>query len=121
MIPTWWQAVVLGLGLFRTLRLVGWDTFPPLEIARAWLLGEHLVTRGTVAQRMGLTGEEPDVEVRYRRAWLAELVHCPFCLGLWLAGLEYALWLEWPRPTLYGAFPLALSGAAGLVAKNLDP
>lgn len=121
MIPPLWQAVVLGLAVYRLLRLIGWDTFPPIARARAWLVGEYVVRSGTPDQLAGLTNTEPSLEYRYRRPLLAELIACAFCLGLWVSGLVYALWLEWPTWTLYGAFPFALSAFAGIVAKNLDP
>lgn len=119
MIPSPWVAVVLGLAVYRLLRLAGWDTFPPIVRARAWVTGEYVVRTGDANQMMGIS-EPPGLAYRYRRPLLAELIACAFCLGVWLSGLAYAAWLEWPHPTLYGAFPLALSAFAGLVAKVLD-
>jgi hypothetical protein len=93
-IPSPWVAVVLTLGTFRLLRLLGWDEFPPVLKAREWLL--------------------------HGRPLLGDLWGCPFCLGWWLSLAVYLLWLWQPTGTLYGAAPFALSGAVGLIAKNLD-
>lgn len=120
-LPSPWVGLVLGLGAFRLMRLLSYDSFPPFERARGWILGEETVTVGSAATRMGITNEDPQVSVRYRRPLLAELVHCAFCLGLWLAGGIYAAWLLEPRWTIYAAVPFALSSFVGLVARNLDP
>lgn len=71
-----------------------------------------------------LPGKQPPSEVEnvrpaYDRPTLAHLVHCPFCLGWWVSLATYLAWLAWD-PVLYGLAPLALSGAVGLLAKNLD-
>jgi hypothetical protein len=121
MIPSPWTGLILALGTYRLLRLLAFDTFPPVARGRAWILGEEVVTVGNSNARMRLTDDRMEVSYRYRRALLAELVHCAFCLGLWLSAGAYVLWLEWPRPTLYGAMPFAISAFIGLVARNLDP
>lgn len=78
------------------------------------------------AAELGLPGKQPTSEVAevrpaYRRPTLAHLVHCPFCVGWWLSLAVYGAWLAAPRATLYAMLPFALSGAVGLIAKNLDP
>lgn len=120
-LPGWLDLFVLVLAAFRLTRLVGWDEWPPILRARAWLLGELDIDNGD--RVMG--GPEPDyvapLEATYRRPRVAHLVHCPFCLGWWISLAVYTAWLAVPRATLYVMLPFAISGAVGLVAKNLDP
>lgn len=103
MTPSWIELALLVLGSYRLTRLVGWDEFPLAARIRARAIGEE--------------GFEPT----YRRPTLAHLVHCPFCLGWWISLAAYLAWLVAPTATLYALAPLAISGAVGLVAKNLDP
>lgn len=56
----------------------------------------------------------------YRRPLLEEFLSCPFCLGFWVSLVVYGCWLAAARPTLYAVTPFAISGAVGLLAKNLD-
>lgn len=133
MIPSPWVAVILTLGTFRLLRLIGWDDFPPILKARGWLIGEHWVP--TLVPKFDqeslhhsppeLPGKQPSSEVDevrpgYDRPLLAHLIHCPFCIGWWLSLAVYLLWLWLPTEVLYAAAPFALSGAIGLIAKNWD-
>ena len=103
-IPSPWAAIVLTLATFRLLRLIGWDTFPPIVAVRDWLLGT-----------VYLDGQAIEDE-----GWLGELWRCPFCLGLYLSVVVYLLWLWQPTVVLYGAAPFALSAAIGLIAKGWD-
>lgn len=72
-----------------------------------------------------LPGKQPGSEAEavrpaYRRPTLAHLVHCPFCLGWWVSlACVAAFWVT--DLVLYPLLPFAVSGAVGLVAKNLDP
>lgn len=66
------------------------------------------------------TSEVSQVRAAYDRPLLAHLVHCPFCLGWWVSLAVYIAWLLEPRWTLYAVAPFALSGAVGIIAKNLD-
>lgn len=65
--------------------------------------------------------EVSDVRPAYSRPTLAHLVHCPFCLGWWVSLATYAAWNVSAGWTLWLIAPFALSGAVGLVARNLDP
>lgn len=131
--PDFLALVILGLGLFRLTRLVGWDeiTVDP----RRWLTGIADADYNQVAQwveSMKASGHDPwdpnlhkDARVERiiseRRYYFAKLVRCPWCIGFWLS---VAVWLAWwgePRVTLFLATPLALSAIVGLVAKNWDP
>jgi Protein of unknown function (DUF1360) len=120
-IPSPWVAAVLALAVFRTVRLAGWDTFPPLVAFRGWLTGREGVAVGSQNDLMGLTGTPAASGHRYRRPALAELLGCAYCSGLWLSGIAYCCWLLEPVWTLYAAAPLALSAAAGTAARWLDP
>lgn len=121
MIPHPWPALVLALAAYRAVRLLGWDDFPPIARVRAWVVGEGAVSRGSHNAQLNLTAEKPEITVSYRRPLLDHFIHCPFCVGAWLSLIVYLAWLAEPRWTLYGAAPFALSGAVGLIAKNLDP
>lgn len=75
---------------------------------------------------VGLPGKQPpseatDVRPAYDRPTLAHLVHCPFCLGWWVSLAVFAAWNVSAGWTLWLVAPFALSGAVGLVARNLDP
>jgi hypothetical protein len=120
-IPSPWVGLVLALGVYRIVRLVGWDDFPPVERARDWAVGAHLVQRGTAAALGGLTSEEPEYVWVYDRPLLNHFLHCPFCQGFWISVAAYVAWLEEPKWTLYVLFAFAVSGVVGLIAKNLDP
>lgn len=121
MIPSAWPAVVLALAAFRLTRLLGWDDLPPIARLRARAVGLKVVMHGSSNAVGGLTNEEPDVVVTYRRPLLHHFLSCPFCQGFWVSVVVYAAWRFEPTGTLYAAAPLALSAAVGLVAKNLDP
>jgi len=94
-IPSPWAAIVLTLATFRLLRLIGWDTFPPIASARERLL------KG--------------------RTLLGELWGCVYCLGFYVSLVVYLFWLWTPKWTIAILAPFALSGAVGLLARNLDP
>lgn len=129
MIPHPWAAVVLALGAYRLTRLIGWDTFPPVAVARAWILGEtwpgelnRMPDDVREVEWMAMLRSDPELAASrtYVHPLLADLVSCPFCLGWWVALATYAAWLWLPTATLYAMSPLALAAAVGLVAKNLD-
>ena len=126
-LPPPWAAIVLTLATFRLLRLIGWDTFPPIAELRGWILGEDWSETDKHAEREGFQKWELRSKVRSdghpkgERWMLADLVGCPFCLGLYLSVAVYVLWLWQPTVVMYGSAPFALSAAIGLIAKNLDP
>lgn len=124
MIPSPWVGVILALATFRLTRLAGWDEFPLAAKVRAWVIGEGWVPVDHTVD-ISLPGKQPssevtDVRPAYSRPMLAHLVHCPFCIGWWISLSVYGAWLLWPHGSLYAFAPLALSGAVGLIAKNLD-
>jgi hypothetical protein len=120
MIPGPWEAAVLALGVYRIVRLIGWDDLPPIERVRIWLVGAELVRRGTQASLAGLTSEDPELVWVFRRPMLNHFIHCAFCQGFWVSVCTYVAWIEEPYWTLTVLAAFALSGAVGLIAKNLD-
>jgi hypothetical protein len=114
MIPSPWIAVVLALGTFRIVRLIGWDDWPYAVRARDWLGGRNERNRGV---KVFATDERGT----HTRPVLAKFLACPWCIGFWLSCLVYVLWLFVPTEVLYGLAPFALSAAVGLIAKNWDP
>lgn len=121
MIPHWFPALVILLGTFRLVRIIGWDYFPPIVSARDWITGALFVTNGSTNARMGLTGEPVERMVVHRRPLLAKLIECAWCLGFWISLLVYLAWRWHPGYTLTVLAPFALSAAVGLLARNLDP
>lgn len=121
MIPSWWQAAVLVLAVFRINRLIGWDDFPPVARVRMWAVGADLVAPSSVNRAMGITAGEVEEEWRYRRPLLARMIQCPYCLGFWVSLAVYVWWVLSPTSCLYAAAPFALNAAAALVASHLDP
>jgi hypothetical protein len=135
LVPAPWAFVILALAAYRLTRLGGWDDFPPIAAARAWLLRESWVTADGVAvnglastttAEVELPGKTPSTPVpavfpTYGRPILAHLVHCPFCLGWWVSFSCYLAWALAGEWALVPLAPFAISGVVGLVAKNLDP
>lgn len=120
MIPSPWVGLVLALGVYRIVRLIGWDDFPPVEAARDWVVGAKLVRSGTQAQHAGLTSSPAEMLWVYERPLLNHFLHCPFCQGFWVSVTTYVAWIETPTWTLYVLAAFALSAVVGLIAKNLD-
>lgn len=120
MIPTAWVAVVLALGVCRIVRLVGWDDFPPVVAARAWLVGMRETSRGSSNDRMRQTGTQVEVTYTFRRPLLYQWLACAFCFGFWLSAGVYVAWRYEPVWTVTVLAPFALSEVVGLVSKNLD-
>jgi hypothetical protein len=122
--PSAWQFVVLTLAAYRLTRLAGWDEFPLAAKTRAWVTGLRWVP-DEADQEIVLPGKSPGSEVptvrpAYDRPIIAHLVSCPFCIGAWISFAVYGAWLGGGRITLIALTPFAISGAVGLLAKNLD-
>lgn len=128
MIPQPWLFLLMVLGTYRLVRIIGWDNAPLICKIRNWITGAELATNGSANSRMGLTPEDVISTVVHRRPTLEHFLGCPFCQGFYVSVLVYAGWVAIGHPgstgssswMWYGLVPLALSGAVGLVSKNLD-
>lgn len=120
-LPDPWAALVLALGVYRIVRLIGWDDFPPIARIRAWATGEHEMVVGSFNDRLGVTQTQPSATIAYQRPMLAHFLHCPFCQGWWVSLAVFVAWSLVPAWTLIALAPFALSAAVGLIARNLDP
>jgi hypothetical protein len=102
-VPGAWEAIILSLAAFRIWRLLGADTI--LNRPREWLTRLNQYERKPLRYRQGL-----DI-------WL----HCPWCLGFWVAIAVWGAWLAWPTGTLIFCTPWMIGAAVGLIQRNLDP
>lgn len=120
MIPQPWIAIVMMLGVYRVVRLVGWDEFPWVAKIRAWATGE--------TSHYNPTENRDHAVVRHKHPTLHHFLNCPFCQGFWWSLGTYVCWVLVGAPgaidaeswMFYGLAPFALSGAVGLLTKNLD-
>lgn len=115
MIPTPWIALVLALGTFRIVRLIGWDDWPYALRMRHWLGGRNEGNRGVQLF------PQTDPRGFYTHPTMMKFLVCPWCQGFWCSCIVYALWIFVPTEVLYGLAPFALSAAVGLIASRLDP
>lgn len=51
---------------------------------------------------------------------LAELVHCPWCLGFWISITASVAYYVWPHGTRWVLLPFAVSAGVALVATCFD-
>lgn len=107
-----WAFVVLALGLFRIVRLIGWDDLPPIARLRARITRERVHTNSTDSRELIYT---------YGRPTLAHFLACAYCQGWWVCLVGYVAWRVEPGWTLAALAPFALSAAVGIVARRLDP
>lgn len=101
--------LIAGLAAARAWRFAAIDDMPWLVSARAWLVGESI-----------LTPTEPVVK-HYRRPTLHHLIECPWCLGSYLAVGAFALARLSPGVAVWVLGPLAIGELVGLIVRNLDP
>ena len=100
MIPSAYASVLLAVAAWRTFHLLAFDDI--LNGVRQWLT------------KVPLGWEEGDPRPKDARYGLIEFIHCPYCLGAWVAGAWWLMWYAFPHGTLVTAVPFALS--AGVVA-----
>lgn len=102
-VPDWWSALLLGLAIFRTFRLLAKDII--LDGPRAWVI------------RLPREWSEGNpIPEGFREKWSTFIV-CPWCLGAWLTLAWWGAWQLWPHGTLVVAALAALSAFVGLVSK----
>ena len=115
MIPSPWVGVILALGVYRIVRILGWDDMPWLVQARNYLMGRNEGNRGEKLWPV------TDPRGSYTHPAFAKFITCPFCQGFWVSCIVYVVWIYAPTAVLYVTVPLALSATVGLVSRNLDP
>lgn len=94
-IPSWYEAILLGLAAWRTWRLLAEDDI--LDRPRRYVT------------RLGSKWKEGDTPPKAYRYKLAEFLTCPYCAGWWVA-LVWWGFFEWSqRYTLIAAVPFVLS------------
>jgi len=103
--PTPFVFLLICLAAFRTTRIVGWDTVTDVWRRRLTGLGDW-----------GGGELPPD----YRRG-LDSFLHCPYCLGFWISLVWFAFYEIDPTSATIVAWPLAVSAAIGIIAKQFDP
>lgn len=125
-VPDWWTFVLLVLGVFRIVRILGWDDITTglrarflMPDAEYWIVAKWI-------DEMESSGFDPwtssvPQRVSRPRFYIAKMAHCPWCSSFWWGIVAYAAWLAAGRVTLYVLTPLAVSSVVGLVAKNGDP
>jgi hypothetical protein len=115
MIPEPYELVLLALIAYRVWRFIAVDTVfekvrhKLVRLPKTWVEGQSLPKS-------------------YRNG-LAEFLNCPWCAGLWVAGIVYVLWIctlgEWPDSVTDIAVGLgiwlALSALVGFQRSILDP
>ena len=84
----------------------------------------HLVAADTITKRWRerILGWDDDQRRNgWPRDWkrLAEFIHCPWCLGFWIAVSGWIAFQHWPHATMtYAAWPLAISSGIALIISH---
>jgi hypothetical protein len=110
-VPEPWAFVLLALGCFRAVRIIGWDS-----------ISEPLRKRMTGYSDDGAPSISDKERARHGkvRVYFSTLVRCPWCIGTYVCLGAYGLWLWVPTVVLAVCVPAALGSVVGLAAKNLD-
>jgi hypothetical protein len=113
-------AIVLALAAFSLTRLIGTDSFPPIEMARTWFYNRfphdgYSTEKRPVRGKWIVTGRTYYVN---KGVWLGELVNCPWCLGWWVSLAVSVAFLYFPIATLAVCVPFALRAFVGLVSSR---
>jgi len=103
-IPSAWQAALLGLAVYRMWRIPGLDDLPGVNHARGWLTG---------AYQMGDTWV-------YRRPTLAKMLACSWCLGWWMSLAATIGWWADAHWTLIVCTPFAVATVVGALGHLLN-
>lgn len=102
--------LVLGAATYRAARLVAVDGIS--EPLRAWVDQWAWDEEG---------GDDSTGAPRGKvRPWLAELINCPFCVGVWLGAGLIGVWQcwEWGR---WGVILLAVTGVQAFLQSRPEP
>lgn len=113
--------VILAVGSFSITRLIGTDSFPPIEKLRTWFY-EHFPHDGYSSMKRPKRGQWVAIGRGYTvnvGTWLGELVSCPWCLGWWVSAVVWGSFVLWPTGTLFVCVPFALRAIVGLIASTV--
>lgn len=103
-------AVLLGFATYRATRLVTGDTLTDDLRGRVFAWAWTADDLGALTPRAGW------------KAWLYELVSCPFCIGVWFALGATVIVRDWPWSNWHGGrwllFALAVAGVQALLARG---
>lgn len=88
---------------------------------RLWML----VAKDAITQplRVRLLGYD---DTGARNRWprphktLAEMVHCPWCLGFWISLAAVGAYSQWPHATRWILLPFAVSASVALISVCFD-
>lgn len=83
----------------------------------------HILSTDTITKkwRERLLGWDDD---QRRNGWpsdrkrLAEFIHCPWCVGFWIALAGWVAFRYYPHGVMLGAWPLAISSGIALIASH---
>lgn len=91
--------IVIAFATYRAARLVSVDAIsePLRSIVYDWAYDDD-----------GVAEHEPEPRGKVR-AWLSDLVNCPFCTGVWLGALLLLVWQSWEWGR-WGCILLAVTG-----------
>lgn len=94
-----------------------------------WLAALLLVGAAWRISRLIVTDQWPgwyQLRGRILRKWPpgparpTELLVCPWCIGVWIAGTEITLWWFFPGPTLLACLILTVSAVSALITAWTD-
>ncbi len=103
--------------------MVGGLTFLVLVLGcyRVWMLvAKDTITARLRARLLGYDDTGKRNRWPHPRKKLAEMVHCPWCLGAHLSIAVSVAYYFWPRGTWWVMLPFAVSAAVALVATCFD-
>lgn len=103
-IPSWYEALLLGLAAFRTWKLLADDTILNRPRNYAYeVVYRRWKSKGTNA--------------KYH---LQAFLECPYCLGFWCSVAWWGAWEAWPHGTLVASAPFAIAAVVGLLGGLLS-
>lgn len=81
--------ILMTLTTFRITWLVTKDSLPFVKLPRQWFITKAIKTRTTVEEYDSPDDRGKPGYMGYRGGWyyLAELVTCPWCVSVWVAGM----------------------------------
>lgn len=119
LVRTPFAAVLLALGAYGWWRLIAFDSLLDKWRFKFFLRWPHegFVGHQTRPSR-GASVYSGGVWYTTKGTWLGELVHCPWCLGWWIAVAQFGVFLLAPEFMLALAFAHACRAVAGILHKH---